>query len=390
MKKYLFPLLLLMAFNCLGQNIITGRVISKTGKKPVSNAVVFLNNSGIETATDSSGQFTLKNVPHGEYQLLVTIVGYENYKTPIAVSGNGTLSDIVLTPKNEVLNDVVIKAKPKLSPCYYVFITEFLGNSPFARECKIMNPYAIQFFDIDPQGGFSARSGNFIEIDNDALGYKIKFLLNYFNKDVSASRTFFSGESYFEEMKGTLAQQQEWNKNRLECYQGSMMHLLRAIMSDSIKQNGFRIKRAHREDNAFFNRNGLEVDPYDIDNSIDFFGNSDNVRYNDKLSDDVLQGRNILLTTSDAGLFAIAGNKGNNNSLYIEHTDNTIPVAGGKPIHVPWIWHAKVSFITFDKPYLIFDHNGKVLTPRNVHYTGFFTEQTRVATLLPFDYRPVQ
>ena len=390
MFKYFTIFLIFIAFNSSAQYTITGRVINTTDKNPLSLAVAFIDNTGTSTTTNNNGSFALHNVPAGRCRFLVTIIGYQPYQVLLNVTANVDLKDIELKPAIEALAEVTVKAKAQLSPYFYSFRSEFLGSSVFARQCKIINPYDVQFYDTDARGGFSARSNNFIEVENDALGYKVKFLLNYFIKDSNTNSVYFSGESYFEEMKGTPGEERDWQKNRLECYQGSVMQLLRSIITDSVKENGYRIKKAMRKDNPYYNRNGLQVDPYDLDNALDFFGNSDNTVYNDKISNGALHGKQLLLTTSDKNLFGLAGVKDStsNNSLFIEHIDNVIPISGSKPVHVPWIWHSTVTFIIFNKPYTIFNNDGKILNPRSVKYTGFFSEQTRLATELPSDYQP--
>jgi hypothetical protein len=404
MKKLILPLLLLfLSLHSIAQFTIKGRVVNKTDKEPIPSAVVFINNSAIAATTDSAGHFKL-TVPIGQYRLLINIVGYENYSTPIILKGNTVLNDIELIPKIEAIKEVTVKAKATTSPCFPIFVQEFFGNSMFARSCKILNPLVLQFYDITPKGGFSARSSDFIQIENDALGYKVKFYLLYFIKDADKQRCYFNGQSFFEEMHGTPKQEREWRKNRLECYEGSTMQLLRAVMSDSLAENGFRIKRASRKLNPYFNRNGLVADAYDINSAsalaemasdlgIDDY--SDNTHYNDKMQGDFLKGKDILLGTNQKGLYAISGISPKDtslNSFYIEHTKDAIPF-NGAPVYVPWIWGGKVSFFTFnkpDKPYLVFNTDGKMLNPGVVDIDGFMLGQTRVATFLPFDYRPVQ
>jgi hypothetical protein len=404
MKKYLLPLLFLaISAQCFAQNIVSGRIINKTDKKPIANVVVFINSSAIESTTDSAGYYKL-NLPVGKYQLLVTIVGFESYKTPLTVRGKTTLNDIELEPKIDQIKEVTIKARPNYSPCLPGFELEFFGNSVFARQCKILNPLVLQFFDITPTGGFSARSSDFILIENDALGYRIKFLLHYFIKDAQKQSCYFNGESFFEEMKGTPKQEREWHKNRLECYQGSSMQLLRAVISDSLAQNGFRVKRASRKSNPYFNRNGFVVDPYDID-AADIFmmSNPDdeymqvdntNTRFNDKLANDFLSGKQLLLGTNQKGIYAVNGKSVKDttlNSLYIEHTKNVMTNAKGSNISVPWIWGNFVTFFTFSKkPYLVFNDQGKMLNPGAIDIDGFMLLQSRVATMLPFNYQPVE
>ncbi len=391
MFKYLTVFLIFISFNSNAQYTITGKVINTTDKTPLYLAVAFINNTGISTTTNNDGSFALHNVPAGRCRFLITIIGYQPYQVLLNVTGNVDLKTIELKPAIEALAEVTVKAKPKLSPYYYSFQKEFLGSTLFARQCKILNPYDVQFYDTDPRGGFSARSNKFIEVENDALGYKVKFLLNYFIKDSNTNSVYFSGESYFEEMKGSPGEERDWKKNRLECYQGSVMQLLRSIIADSIKQNGYRVKRAMRKDNPYYNPSGLQVDPYDLDNAVDINGDSGNTIFDDKISNGTLHKKELLLTTSDKNLFGLAGvrDSTSNNSLYIEHIADVVPISGNKSVHVPWIWHSTVTFITFNKPYTIFDNNGRILNPRSVKYTGFFSEQTRLATELPSDYNPL-
>lgn len=406
MKSIVLPLLLLLSLHSLAQYTIQGRVINKTDKSPVPDAVVFINNSAIAGTTDSAGHFRLV-APAGQYSLLVHIVGYESYRAPLALEGNVTMANIELTPKIEAIKEVVVKAKPTLSSCFPAFEQEFFGNTPFARQCKILNPLVLQFYDITPQGGFSARSNDFLQIENEALGYKLKFQLLYFIKDMVKRHSYFNGQCYFEEMKGTLKQEREWRKNRLECYQGSSIQLLRAIMSDSLAENGFRVKRASHKINPYFDKNGLTANAYDIDGEAAYASMAagmgitagmgisdytDNTVYDDNLKGSYLHGKELLLTTNQKDIYAIAGKSVKDtsvNSLYIEHTKDAIPLAASF-VPVPWIWGGRVTFFTFNKPYLIFNTDGKMLNSSAINIDGFMLLQSRVATMLPFDYRPAQ
>jgi CarboxypepD_reg-like domain len=407
MKKIISPLLLLVSLQSFAQYTIQGRVVSKTDKKPIQNAVVFINNSAIAGTTDSAGHFRLTAVA-GQYNLLVNIVGYQKYRTPLTLKGDIVLNDIELLPKADTLKEVTVKAKATISACFAPFEQELFGNTQFARQCKMLNPLVLQFFDITPQGGFSARSNDFLQIENDALGYRIKFMLLYFIKDMGKRLSYFNGECYFEEMKGTPKQEYEWRKNRLECYQGSPMQLMRAIMSDSLAENGFRLKRASRKINPYFDKNGLVANSYDIDGAsaladlsagvgiaagLGIPDYSDNTRYNDKTKGSYLHGKELLLTTNQKGIYAITGKSAKDttvNSLYIEHTRDAVPVINGATNYIPWIWGGRVAVFTFNKPYLVFNSDGKLLNPGAINIDGFMLLQSRMATLLPFDYKPVK
>lgn len=403
MKKLLLPLLLFLSLQSLAQYSVSGRVIDQASKQPVPNAVVFINNSSIANTTDSAGYFKL-NVTTGQYHLLINIIGYENYKSPLTVKGNTVLNDIELVPKVNALAEVTVKARSRLSPCFPVFQVEFFGNNPFTLDCKILNPQVIQFYDINATGGFSARSSDFIEIENRALGYKIKFLLLYFIKDVEKRNCFFNGETFFEEMKGTPKQEKEWRKNRLECYQGSAMQLLRAVVSDSLAENGFRVKRASHHLNPYFNKFGLIANPYEADSgiislgiatggSLDDLDFSENTVFNDKLKGKFLSGKDLLLATNQKNIYAIRGQSVTDtaiNSLYIEHIRNIVPVNNGQAVTVPWMWNGTVTIMSFKKPYIVFNNDGKILNVNAIGLDGFMFQQSRMATMLPFNYQPQQ
>jgi len=407
MKNIILSFLLLLSLQSFAQYTIQGRVVSKTGKKPVQNAVVFINNSAIAGTTDSAGHFRL-TAAAGQYNLLVNIVGYQKYRTPLTLKGDIVLNDIELIPKTDTLKEVTVKAKATISACFAPFEQELFGNTQFARQCKILNPLVLQFYDITPQGGFSARSKDFLQIENDALGYKIKFMLLYFIKDMGKSISYFNGECYFEEMKGTPKQEHEWRENRLECYQGSPKQLLHAIMSDSLAENGFHVKRASRKINPYFNKNGLVANSYDIGGAsaladlsagvgiaagLGIPDYSDNTRYNDKTVGSYLRGKELLLTTNQKGIYAVTAKSAKDtsaNSLFIEHTKDVVPVINGAAPHVYWIWGGKVSIFTFNKPYLVFNSEGKILNPDVINIDGFMLLQSRMATMLPFDYKPMQ
>src|SRR6187399_2158136 len=66
------------------------------------------------TMTNSRGEFSLANVPYGDYRLLVTHVNYHNVNKYFSVNDankNIDLSNIEVSDKNKVLEEVVIMAE---------------------------------------------------------------------------------------------------------------------------------------------------------------------------------------------------------------------------------------------------------------------------------------
>jgi len=169
---------------------ITGRVVNSSDKKPVANASIFLSNSAVGAKTADDGTFKLNNAKPGKYDLVVSFVGFETYRKTITVNDQDiALPDIEIKPQAIILNEVSIKPviDPNRERNYEWFKEEFLGTSELAQECKILNP---EILDLDYDEGskiLTASSQDFLEIENDALGYKIKYLLTNFKLDVKRS-----------------------------------------------------------------------------------------------------------------------------------------------------------------------------------------------------------
>lgn len=373
MYKYLTTLLLFISFSSHAQYAVTGKVVDRIDKRPIPLATVFFNKTGISGTTNNNGEFILKNVPAGHYLLLVEIVGYKNFKANVTVNGSTALPVIPIFPSMDTLNEVAVKGEAKISPYYYKFKNDFLGNTIFARQCKILNPWVIKFYDTNIQGDYSAKSADFINIENDALGYKVKLMLSFFTRNHKTGRTDYDGQSFFEEMKGTPQQEHIWQKNRMECYQGSIMQFLRAVLGGTARQQGFVIKKAYMKDNPYYDPIAIWDDDMDDKNLY-------------KIKDTVLHETDIVSRTNKPGLYALTrGGNDTTSCLYVEYRES-----GHKNSpRVPWIWSSLDSFILFDKPYTIFDYNGLINTQGNIKIMGFLGEG-RIANQLPVDYEPGQ
>ena len=65
-----------------GQNTssINGFVRNNSDGEPISYANVFISNTSIGTTTNRDGYFVISNLPVGEYELNVSMIGYGSYK----------------------------------------------------------------------------------------------------------------------------------------------------------------------------------------------------------------------------------------------------------------------------------------------------------------------
>ncbi len=235
---------------------ITGKVLDSADKRSVPGATVFLANASVGTATAVDGTFTLDNVHSGQYDLVVTMVGYTTYRKTILVNENINLPDIILSSKSIALNEVKVRPDPNWARNYEAFRVEFLGSSDYTAKCKILNPELLDIhFDTD-SNKLIASSSDFIVIENKAMGYRVKYLLSEFTKDYKHGYMYFAGTAFFEDMPGKNSQKKTWAKNRQKVYTGSSMHFLRSIIAAHLPENGFKVLRLVRKVNPKYKTGG--------------------------------------------------------------------------------------------------------------------------------------
>jgi len=365
MRKFLLILLLLIPICCLAQVKITGKVINMTDTKPVPNASVFLNNAQVGNKTADDGTFTLSNVKPGKYDFIISIVGYETYTYSLqAGSANIDLGTISIIPKTFQLNEVKIRPDPKREKYYNIFRQQFLGTSENTAQCKILNSDVLDFDYDDLTYVLKASSHDFLEIENKALGYRIRYKLTNFNYNPAKAMLYYEGISNFEDLKGTEKQKRKWRKQRQIAYLGSSMHFYRAAINDNLSKENFVVMRLIRKPNP------------------NYHGGPNN-KYQQSLVNKPLERPDFFYNTDQEGLFAI----GFTDCLYVMYTKKGQDPSAGtiQAFNMP---NNATTIISFDEPHAFFDNNGIVANPHSIVYEGDWGIR-RVAEMLPVDYEPV-
>jgi len=100
---------LLIAQNGFG--LIKGQVREINTKLPLISANILVLGTDFGDATDINGNFSIKNIPSGTYQIRASIIGYRNQvKTDIIVQpGKITQVDFELTPEIIEIENVIVK-----------------------------------------------------------------------------------------------------------------------------------------------------------------------------------------------------------------------------------------------------------------------------------------
>ena len=112
LKSILFISFFLLVFPAVGQQgFLRGTVVDSKTFKPLPFASVYINNTTIGSSTDLQGDYLLSNIPRGDYELVVSYIGYQPFHTKVFVDKDQIQNvSVKLTPVTTNLNDVKIKS----------------------------------------------------------------------------------------------------------------------------------------------------------------------------------------------------------------------------------------------------------------------------------------
>jgi hypothetical protein len=242
MRNTLAFLFFLLPGLALAQGRLSGVVQDSATHQPLAFASVFLANTTLGATTTEQGTFEFPKVPAGTYDVVGSYVGYRLNKQSITV-GKGAAPQqvtILLGSSGPQLGEVVVEANPHRAEDFKKFTRYFLGESTFSRQCEITNPKDIVVYTNDSTRELTAAAKNFVQVENQALGYRLKYFGMFFTYNPDTDFTGFSGQPVFEEMTPRdEAQQRQWEANRATAYVGSFTHFLRSVYTGNLKGNGF-------------------------------------------------------------------------------------------------------------------------------------------------------
>src|SRR5690606_10763300 len=107
MKHIFYALWLLACLPLAAQQSLTGTVKDIQTNETLEFVNVYLPQLEKGTVTDSSGTFTIKQLPSGNYKLVVSYLGYETFSKTIALPLAETL-EIALVPSAVEMEEVIL------------------------------------------------------------------------------------------------------------------------------------------------------------------------------------------------------------------------------------------------------------------------------------------
>lgn len=103
----LFLTFLISLNNTFANNSISGFIKNNENSETIIGAVVFIENTQFGAYSDKNGYYIIKGIPDGDYNIIVSYIGFENYKSKISIDKNLRL-DINLKPSSILSDEVVV------------------------------------------------------------------------------------------------------------------------------------------------------------------------------------------------------------------------------------------------------------------------------------------
>ncbi|HJP61838.1 MAG TPA: carboxypeptidase-like regulatory domain-containing protein [Mucilaginibacter sp.] len=394
--KRLILFLFLLPVVTFAQTTISGKVTTSVSHTGIGKVSVFLSNSSYGTVSADDGSFQLVNVRPGQYTLVATSLGYKEYTKQVLVGHDPITIDIPMESKVEQLRGVVITSPADFKKNLELFKREFIGIKENAKKCEIINPHTLNMVYHARKLTLEAWTDDFLIVENKALGYRIKFLLDTFSTNGINGITQWEGKVYFEELKGTDEQKNEWKRKREESYYGSSRNFFRSLYNNTLTQDGFVIRRLTRElnpdrpDDAVIHQklNYFKEQPrtrVNVD-SFNYYIGKLNISkyYHESLSKQPLQPFQIFEPTGKPGLYALKFSF--TGCLYVVYTkkrEDTDFKDIYRTLDMP---NYETSVLTLFAPYALFDSNGVVFQDPPL-IEGSWSKD-KLSELLPFDYIP--
>ena len=362
---FLIPVLL------SAQLTVSGIITNTETNCSVADVSVYLNNTKIGTASNSSGEYMLNGIAPGVYEIIISHIGYEMLTKRIELKNVNVELHFKLTPRISELHNIVVMAKDMRQSWLTIFRQNFLGNSFPADKTKILNEDEIVFEKAKSPSGMTAFSEKPLIIENKELGYRIHFNLVEFYYDKLELRTYFKGYSRFEELAMDKEGIKKYEKNRVRYYLGSTQHFYQSLIADALDANDFVITIAAEN---------LLTAPDRTDAGA-----------NAKKKN---AGKKEISPTKDEIAFT-AGNQPGKYFLYwkglltVKYKKN--PYGKNRIQSLGFqdgvFGNGVTSGIELQVSPAVLWENGTLDNPLSVLYTGYWSHE-RIATLLPMDYKP--
>ena len=96
----------------MSQSRIDGRIVDKTTSEPLAGVNIFFSKTTLGTTSDENGFFALTQIPAGQYELIISMIGYEIEREGMIIVPDEALTvNFRLAPQAILMNEINVTAK---------------------------------------------------------------------------------------------------------------------------------------------------------------------------------------------------------------------------------------------------------------------------------------
>ncbi|WP_025145623.1 carboxypeptidase-like regulatory domain-containing protein [Pedobacter jeongneungensis] len=404
MKSLLIVFLLFTGKFCLAQQsyILSGTVKDKRGEA-LPGTGVYVSGYKIATVTDNNGKYTLPLKP-GNYDILVQLIGYKALNKNVVISDKAVKLDLTLEESITQLADVTIKPDPNRAHYIEMFKGYFIGTTPNSEQCKLINPNVL-IIDYDKEAfKLTVKTTEFLIVENKALGYRIKYLLNNFEYDSKTRIIYYEGFPYYEDLKGSVRRKKIWEQKRLTAYLGSSQHFFKSIFNQRATEEGFIINKLITKENpdkpsdSAINANIKRLTKAQtgltrpltitVGDSLSYWIKKKNLPGGISILSRAPILQDTLVHVENQSIKSVNFT----DKLYVVYTKeredpayaNRIGLSIARPLDMP---DYQISTISLQVVPVYFYENGSIYNPRSMIYSGYWAWE-KIADSVPMDYLP--
>ncbi|GGH19259.1 hypothetical protein GCM10007422_43990 [Pedobacter zeae] len=382
--------------------MLSGLVKDKHGEA-LPGAGVYVSGYKIATVTDNNGRYNLPLKP-GNYDILVQLIGYKALNKNVVISDKAVKLDLILEESITQLAEVTIKPDPNREHYINMFKSYFIGTTPNAEQCKIINPNVL-IVDYDKETfKLTVKTTQFLIVENKALGYRIKYLLNNFEYDGKTRIIYYEGFPYYEDLKGSARRKKIWEQKRVAAYLGSPQHFFRALFHQRATEEGYIINKLITKENPDRPSDStINANIKDLTKAQTGLTSPLTIRTGDSLNSwikikkmpralSILSrapiAQDTLVHVENESIRSINFT----DKLYVVYTKeredpayaNRIGLSIARPLDMP---DYQISTITLQVVPVYFYENGSIYNPRSMLYAGYWGWE-KIADSVPMDYLP--
>lgn len=342
------------------QNIeISGIVVDKDSGEVLEDVEVFIDNSSINTITDSEGRFTIMMNSNSKQSLIFSRFGYAFHTLPVKDLKNNLRIEMEL--EAEMMKELIIdKSAFSRKELMIAFKYFFLGNTKNAKKAKIENEDDIQLYFDTTTNTLIASADWPVRIQNKNLGYELSFYMETFAVQYNSkkldpkkySSTVFLGYTSYTKVKENKSIYNE----RMKIYENNAAAFFRHLVSNELSVDSFLLAVG-----------GMTVNPDEYftiesnENGAILFLKQKPTKKKPVISDDAFS----------KGIF--------NPNAIKEYTTEEIPFG------IINMKTEEQSIIVFRKRYVRLDAQGNLEEPDAIYFGGYFGD-LKMADMLPVDF----